>query len=299
MELELHQLELRYERLRKRHPAQERALLASLAEIGQQLPIVVIDEASPQAVAPLPAARYVVIDGYKRVRALKRLAHDTVRGTCWAIPEVEALLLERRLRCASEDALEQAWLLAELQERFSLSLDELARRFERSKSWVSRRLGLIQALPVQVHEQVRSGALSAHAAMKYLLPLARANAAAATRLLEAITACKPTSRQVGVLCAGWRSGTQRTRELILSSPQIYLQAQRAQTEPAPSATQRWLNDLGALAGLARRARRPLEQGLLQQLLQQERGEIEHGFACTKADVDRLFARFDLENGHAR
>lgn len=300
MELELHQLELRYERLRKRHPAQERALLASLAEIGQQLPIVVIEEASPQAAAPLPAARYVVIDGYKRVRALMRLARDTVRGTRWAIPEVEALLLERRLRCASEDALDQAWLLAELQERFGLSFDELARRFERSKSWVSRRLGLIQALPVRVHEQVRSGALSAHAAMKYLLPLARANAAATTPLFDAIAACKPTSRQVGVLCAGWRSGTQRTRELILSSPQIYLQAQRAQAEPAaPSPTQRWLNDLGALAGLARRARRPLEQGLLQQLLQQERGEIEHGFACAKADVDRLFARFALENGHAR
>lgn len=99
MELELHQLELRYEGIRKRHPAQERQLLASLVEIGQQLPIVVIGE----------AARFVVIDGYKRVRALKRLARDTVRGTCWEMPEVEALLLERRLRCASEDALDQAW----------------------------------------------------------------------------------------------------------------------------------------------------------------------------------------------
>ena len=259
------------------------------------MPIVVVGE----AVAPLQAARYVVIDGYKRVRALKRLARDTVCGTRWEIPEVEALLLERRLRCASEDALDQAWLLAELQERFGLSLDELARRFERSKSWVSRRLGLLQALPAQVHEQVRSGELSAHAAMKYLLPLARANASAAIQLAGAIAPLKPTSRQVRALYVGWRSGTQRTRELILSNPQVYLQAQCAQAEAAPSATQRWLNDLGALAGLARRARRPLEQGLLQQLLLQERAEIEHGVARTKAEVDRLFARFDLENGHAR
>jgi len=72
-----------------------------------------------------------VIDGYKRVRALKRLARDTVRASDWQMPEVEALLLERRLRCASEDALDQAWLLAALQERFGLSLDELARRFGR------------------------------------------------------------------------------------------------------------------------------------------------------------------------
>ena len=42
--LELHQLNLRYERLRKRSPREERALLVSLSEIGQQLPVVVIEE---------------------------------------------------------------------------------------------------------------------------------------------------------------------------------------------------------------------------------------------------------------
>ena len=31
------------------------------------------------------------------------------------------------------------WLLAELEQRFSDGLDELARRFDRSVSWVSRR----------------------------------------------------------------------------------------------------------------------------------------------------------------
>ncbi len=288
MELELHQLELRYERLRKRHPPQERQLLASLVEIGQQLPIVVVGEAT----------RYVVIDGYKRVRALKRLSRDTVRGTRWEIGEVEALLLERRLRCAAEDAFDRAWLLSELQERFGLSLEELARRFERSKSWVSRRLGLIQTLPARIHEHVREGHLPAHAAMKYLLPLARANAQAAIQLASTITPLKLTSRQVGALYAGWRSGTARTRELILAHPQIYLQAQSARVAAAPSATQRWLDDLGALSGIARRAHRALEHGLLPQLLEAERAEVEHGFARMRSDVQRLLERFDLETIHA-
>jgi ParB family chromosome partitioning protein len=287
MELESHQLELRYERLRKRAPVAERRLLGSLAEIGQQLPIVVVSEAS----------RFIVIDGYKRVRALKRLARDTVRATVWQIPEVEALLLERRMRCASEDAFDQAWLLAELRVRFGLSLEELARRFERDKSWVSRRLALIQILPGTIQEQVRAGTLAAHAAMKYLVPLARANAAAAAQLADAITPLKPTVREVGALYAGWQSGTDRTRELILATPQVYLQAQATQ-EPVPlSATQRWLNDLGALAGIARRARRPLEQGLLAQLSSGERTEVEQTVARSKADVERLFNRFDLEAGH--
>lgn len=288
MELELQQLELRYEALRKRAPVAERQLLGSLAELGQQLPIVVVSEAQ----------RFVVIDGYKRVRALKRLARDTVRATGWQMPEVEALLLERRLRCAREDAFDQAWLLAELRARFGLSLEELARHFERNKSWVSRRLALVQILPATIQESVRSGTLAAHAAMKYLVPLARANATAATQLAAAITPLKPTSREVGALYAGWQSGTARTRELILATPQVYLQAQATQAPVPPSATQRWLNDLGALAGIARRARRGLEQGLLQQLRDAERKEIEQAVVRSKADVERLFERFDLEAGHA-
>ena len=42
MELEFHQLELRYERLKVIRPEPERRLLASLVEVGQQVPIVVV-----------------------------------------------------------------------------------------------------------------------------------------------------------------------------------------------------------------------------------------------------------------
>ena len=37
VELEFHQLDVRYERLRVRQPARERRLLASLADAGQQM----------------------------------------------------------------------------------------------------------------------------------------------------------------------------------------------------------------------------------------------------------------------
>src|SRR5262249_46668928 len=155
---------------------------------------------------------------------------------------------------------------SELQGRFGLSPEELARRFERSPSWVSRRLALVHALPSSIQDQVRAGVLSAHAAMKYLVPLARANVEAACQLAAAIESLKPSSREVGVLYHGWQAGTARTRELILSSPQVYLQAQGAQAPAPASPAQRWLNDVGALGGIARRARRALEHGLWQQLL---------------------------------
>jgi hypothetical protein len=179
-----------------------------------------------------------------------------------------------------------------------LSLEDLARRFDRNKSWISRRLALIQVLPTAIQDSVRAGTLTAHAAMKYLVPLARANAQAAAQLAAAITPLKPTSREIGALYAGWQAGTERTRKLILASPQVYLQAQATQQPAAPSARQRCLNDLGALGGIARRARRPLEQGLLQQLLQVERTEVCEAVARSKADVESLFNRFDREAGDA-
>ena len=73
MQLEFHQLDRRWEHLRVRHPAQQRRLLASLAETGQQTPIVVV-------AAEGQADRYVVIDGYKRLAVLQQLGRDTVEA---------------------------------------------------------------------------------------------------------------------------------------------------------------------------------------------------------------------------
>lgn len=291
MELDLHQLDLRYEALRKRSPRQERQLAASLLEQGQQMPIVVVAS---------DAGRFVLIDGYKRVRALRKLARDRVRATTWAVDEAEALLLERLMRAGGEDALEQGWLLAELHERFALSCDELAQRFDKSKSWVSRRLSLVKELPDPVQAQVRAGEIAAHTAMKYLVPLARANAAEASRLCAAIAPLKLTTRQVALLYEGLQSGTDKTRELILSTPQVYLRAREAQRQPeaAKSDCQQLLDDLRALGGIARRARRRLEQGLAQRLLPGEPEELARQLSEARSAAGALFTRFDQEAGRA-
>ena len=140
MHLEFHQLDRRWEHLRVREPQRQRRLLASLADSGQQTPIVVV--------AARPPDHYLVIDGHKRVAALEQLGRDTVEATVWAMSEAEAVLLSRSLRFSpQESALEQGWLLAEMEQRFGYGLDELARRFDRSPSWVSRRLALVELLP--------------------------------------------------------------------------------------------------------------------------------------------------------
>ena len=167
--------------------------MASLAASGQQTPIVVV------AVANQPD-RYLVIDGYKRIAALQQLGRDTVEAVIWPMSEAEALLLDRSLHVGQhETALEQGWLLAELERRFGYSLEELARRFDRSVSWVSRRLALVELLPESVQQQVRAGELSAHVAMKYLVPVARASLEDCQRMAAAFAQHQFTSRQAGAV----------------------------------------------------------------------------------------------------
>lgn len=150
MELEFHQLDLRYEHLRRRSPEREKRLLSSLALTGQQTPIVVVGG---------ERVSRVVVDGYKRVRALRQLKADTVLATSWELGEAEALVLERLMRASGgDDAFEQGWLLRELEGRFGLTHEELARRFDKSQSWVSRRLSLVKKLPPELQRRVQQGA---------------------------------------------------------------------------------------------------------------------------------------------
>lgn len=222
MELELHQLDLRYESLRRRAPEREKRLLVSLAENGQQTPIVVV------------AARRVVVDGYKR--------------------------------------------------------------------WVCRRLALVKELPEPIQERVRQGELVPYAAMKYLVPLARANRKACLQLVASFGKRKPSSRQMGALYAAWLSGNTKSQELLLSDPWLYLRAQEEagrtqKVEKLPA--QALLSDLGVLGAISRRACMRLRQGLWSRVLPTERDELARCAAHAHADTDCLFELFDKELRDAR
>src|SRR5438046_9800649 len=126
MQLEFHQLDRRWEHLRVRHPGRQRRLLASLADSGQQTPIVVV-------AAEGAAERYVVIDGYKRIAALEQLGRDTVEAVIWPMSEAAAVVLDRSLRLSErETGVEGGWLLAAVEQRFGDGLAEVARGVGRS-----------------------------------------------------------------------------------------------------------------------------------------------------------------------
>jgi len=290
LEIEFHQLDMRYAALRRRDPKKERQVLASLAEVGQLLPVVVVGAGRTD--------RFALLDGFKRARGLQRLHADTVRATVWTLDEVEALLLERRMRHGEpESALEQGWLLRELCDRFGLSQPELARRFDRTVSWVSRRLALVRELPREIQDHVRSGTIAAHAAMRYLAPLARAKPEECVRLAGTIAAAELSTRQVGELYAGWMSGSPKTRELLLADPLLYLRAQaeaRRPDAPAKSPGALLLDDMALLGTVARRAYRRLCAGSLRAVLPSDREEIGRALGQATADVRALATCWEKE-----
>lgn len=295
MELERHQLDLRYEGLKCRSAVRERRLVASLAELGQQVPIVVVEAGDE--------GRFVVIDGYKRIRALRRLGRDTVGALTWQLSESEALVVDRLMgQGPSDSAIEQGWLLRELHGRFGLSLEELAQRFDRSRSWVSRRLGLVRELPEEIQHRVRSGELHAHAAMRYLLPLARANGKDALRFAAAIAGKGLSTRQVGELYQGYRSRSAKTRELVLCDPQLYLRTREECRRP-PDATplasaDQLLRDFDMLGSIARRALRRLCEGQVVGLAPTEWDEIGRCFDQARHEIERVGRQLDKERKDA-
>ena len=291
MDLEFHQLDLRYEHLRVRQPARERRLLASLAEMGQQLPIVVVAS---------PTGTQVVVDGYKRVRCLQRLHRDTVHAVGWEMAETEALIFRQRLHGeAANSAIEDGWLLRTLHEDHGLPMEHLARRFDRSVSWVSRRLSLVRDLPDGVQQRVQEGRVVAHAAMKYLVPLARANEGDCLRLVEAIREAKLSTRQMGQLYQAYVSGNDKTRELVVTQPLLLLRVeQQVQRDSASvSNVEALISDLHTLGALARRAYGRLRRGV--SFLAPDRDRAGRAFRQAQADFVDFQNRWEKENARSR
>jgi len=297
MEVEFHQLEKKYAGLRIADAQRIAQLVASLCEHGQQQPVLVVRGSE----AAYGSESYVLIDGYARVAALDRLKRDSVEATVLELPEAHALLLAFRLeRNRARSAIEEAWLLRELITGHAIAQRDLALLLGRSPSWVCRRLGLIEVLPAIAEETVRAGRLPAQAAMKYLVPLARANRGQCERLVEQLGRRRLSVRQLARLYASWRAGNAEQRAAIVQRPLLYLAVEEAPGNDAPAADpgterdQRLLRDLGLLAGVCRRVReavREREKDLpWPTVLRYAWQEAQSGFAAVLAVV--------VEGGHA-
>lgn len=264
--LELRQLDLRYAGLRITDPVRRARLEQALAREGQQVPVLVIAG---------DADRYVLIEGYGRVEALRRLSRDTVQATVLDMGEVDALVLRHRLdHGAPRSALEEGWLVTTLLD-CGKSQVEVGIALVKSTAWVSRRLALVRTLPEVAQEAVRSGRIGASSAEKFLVPLSRGNAEQCARLVEGLRSVRPTQRQVLCLYTAWKAANGEVRQRIVEQPLLYLKVDDAlwPEDPADDADVTAVRDLEAIAGVCGRARKGLREGAYVRLREEHRAQF--------------------------
>jgi ParB/RepB/Spo0J family partition protein len=159
--------------LRLREPAALEHVQRSLERHGQLSPIVTFEH----------EGQLQLVDGFKRLHAARRLGWSKLRMQRLELTTTEAKLAVITLhRSRGLTELEEAWLIRSLYREDGLSQPEIARRMQRHKSWVSRRLMLVEALDEAVQADVRLGLLAARTAVA-VAQLPHGNQAEASRLV--------------------------------------------------------------------------------------------------------------------
>ena len=243
LEGDLHRLDLRFAALRIHQPRVVDRLARSIEQDGQLVPVVAVAEAD----------RWVLVDGYLRIEALRRLARDTARVELWDCPLAQALLVVLvRVQGRTWEAIEEGAVIRELITRFELPQREVARQTGRDVSWVNRRLSLVQALPEALLTAICRGELSPWAASRVLAPLARANNDHAQTLLSALQHDPLSTRELHTWYQHYQRANRQKRQRMLTQPRLFCEALQAQArERAASALRAgpegaWLTELKRL-----------------------------------------------------
>ena len=226
LDVDLHLLELRFAGARLLEPQAVEKLARSIERDGQIVPLIVVG-GSPNSSEATDSKRLVLIDGYRRVAALRRLGRDRASVERWPCEVAEAVMgVLARTQSRSFAAIEEALLLRELTQGLGVSQREAALRCGRDVSWVNRRLKLLSALPEAAVAAVREGRLSTWSAARVIAPLARANSAHADRLLRVQERAPLSTRELGVWFEHYQKAKRSVRERMLDHTRLFLEALR-------------------------------------------------------------------------
>src|SRR6185369_8990855 len=177
----LTELGQRYRRYRLADPEAEEAMAGSLRRWGQLAPVV----------ACVRSEKLELLDGFKRHAAARQIAGMTLSVRVLEVDERAAkaaiLGLNRGQRATRE--LEEAWIVQGLVRDDQMTQVEAAHLLGQHKSWVCRRLALLEKLSVSVKEDLRLGLLGPALARQLTrLPAGNQEAVLAMTRREALTA---------------------------------------------------------------------------------------------------------------
>jgi len=230
LDVDLHLLELRFAGARLIEPQAVEKLARCIERDGQIVPLIVVG-GSPNSSDATGGERLVLIDGYRRVAALRRLCRDRASVERWPCEVAQAVMgVLARTQSRPFAAIEEALLLRELTQGLGVSQREAALRCGRDVSWVNRRLKLLSALPEAAVAAVREGRLSTWSAARVIAPLARANSAHADRLLRAQEQAPLSTRDLGEWFEHYQKAKRSVRERMLDHPRLFLQALKERAE---------------------------------------------------------------------
>jgi ParB/RepB/Spo0J family partition protein len=142
----------RYGAFRIVSPRADAAMVQSMRKYGQIAPVVCVKG----------QGGYELIDGFKRLRACRRLNQGTLRAKTMEVSGrvCKAALIQLNQSGRSINEMEEALVLQSLHREDGLTQVEIAALLGRDKSWVSRRISLIERLSEEVQEDIRLGLIS-------------------------------------------------------------------------------------------------------------------------------------------
>jgi len=213
----------RYRRYRLSDPTAEEAMARSLQRYGQIAPVVVcLHDGSAE-----------VIDGFKRVAAarllLPRWATLCVRPLAVDERGAKAAIYGLNRVSGSTHELEEAWIVHALVREDGLSQVETAALLGRHKSWVCRRLALLERLSEPAKEDLRLGLLSVSVARQVVrLPAGNQAEVLQVSRRDGLNAAEVR----GVVDLLLASASREQEEYVLAKPREALQ-QAQGTTPRP------------------------------------------------------------------
>jgi ParB/RepB/Spo0J family partition protein len=206
----LEQLDERYAELRMSRPGLVAALRRSIEREGLLRALLVNLERD---------GKLAVLDGYKRLRALREIGHRQVEVRVVELdePAARAAILAYNTPHRGLCELEQAWVVRSLVRGCGLQQRQVAELLGCHRSWVCRRLALVERLDDTVQQDVRLGLVNATMARE-LSKLPRGNQAPVAlairqhglssrqcaRLVEHALSCRGTRALTALLCDPWR-----------------------------------------------------------------------------------------------
>lgn len=226
-------------------PSDVQLMRASLERHGQLTPVV--------AYARVLDHSLELVDGFKRLRAAREIGWPTLVVRVLAYSGAHAIASMMTLNASGGlTELEEAWLCRALCRDQRLAQHEVARLLGRHKSWVCRRLMLVEGLDDQVQTDVRLGLLAPRAAVELCrLPRGNQLAAASLAMKRGMTVAQ-TARMVHEVLEQ-PTPALRTQWLAdaLANPEMVLPAaRRAQREK--TAAEWLLGDIEAATRIASR-----------------------------------------------